>query len=227
LTINDGPGDFTEAILTILDNLDVTATLFVYGNATLEDERLSKCELLQAAASLGLEIESHSFSHRDFATMSDQEIMDDLTDLEEFLVECEITSEVKFFRPPYGSLTLNQAKKIYQEFGYKIAFWNRQFDDGTPAVTQDVLDYIIFQMPGPEMDVSHVILAHEQGIEEALSDAIGLMIAYYIEYYEENGYEFVTLEECWNACNNWQTGIAGRVCKDPGATHPTLDDWWN
>jgi len=76
-------------------------------------------------------------------------------------------------------------------------------------------------MHGPETEVSSVVQSHDQGIEAALNDAISFLKEYYA------GYTFVTLQECWEECATWETGITGRVCKDSITTHPTLDDWYN
>jgi len=223
LTFNGGPNMYTETVLDVLEAQEVTATLFVNAQGYFDSEYrgLTQCELLERAATLGIEIESNSYNLSNFLVMSDEVMLTDLEMLESFLIDCEITTDVQFFRPPGGLLTQAQAEKIYQEFGYVIAFWNGETDDGDLVNTEDAINNILGTMHGPETEVSSIVLSHDQGIYQALSDAIDFLRAYY------EGYTFVTLQECWEECDNWETGLTGRVCKDSLATHPQLDDWIN
>lgn len=89
--------DKTAAILDILDQYEVKATFFVTGMWADKNEAV-----LKDIAEHGHEIGNHSYTHRDFAKLSDEEIV---KELERCTTSIErITGQrTSLFRAPYGS----------------------------------------------------------------------------------------------------------------------------
>lgn len=96
LTFDDGPSDWTPAVLDVLASRKVSATFFVCGrNAE------SRPELMQALTASGHEVGNHTYSHRCLllhsASMADQELRRTQR------IVAETAGVVpRWFRPPYG-----------------------------------------------------------------------------------------------------------------------------
>lgn len=96
LTFDDGPDpDWTPAILDILRDRHVPATFFVIGDNVLGQE-----SLLQRIVAEGHELGNHSYSHPNFATLSDGETLFELNTTER-LIEAYTGHRTRLFRAPY------------------------------------------------------------------------------------------------------------------------------
>jgi peptidoglycan/xylan/chitin deacetylase (PgdA/CDA1 family) len=73
LTFDDGPSEWTPAILDILREHGARATFFVLGSAVDGRE-----ETLRRALSEGHEVGNHLYEHRDPASLRDEELADQL-----------------------------------------------------------------------------------------------------------------------------------------------------
>ena len=96
LTFDDGPSDWTPAVLDVLASFQVTATFFVCGrNAERQPE------LMQSLASAGHEVGNHTYSHPCLLLHSARTAEDEIRRTQRIIGE---TAGVvpKWFRPPYG-----------------------------------------------------------------------------------------------------------------------------
>jgi len=95
LTFDDGPSEWTEAILDALEAHGAAATFFVLG-----------CHVdghpgtLKRAVALGCELGCHGWSHRPFIELADAELV------EEIVATCDAIERVAgrrpaYWRPPY------------------------------------------------------------------------------------------------------------------------------
>lgn len=97
LTFDDGPSpDWTPPLLDVLAEHGAHATFFVLGAAVEGNE-----QVLRRAVAEGHELGNHLFSHRDPQTLTDQELVDELTRTSALL---ERATGVRpfHFRPPYA-----------------------------------------------------------------------------------------------------------------------------
>jgi peptidoglycan/xylan/chitin deacetylase (PgdA/CDA1 family) len=96
LTFDDGPGDWTGAILDLLDRYGARATFFCLG------ERVrGRAPLLRRMLAEGHEIGNHLFSHRHPEALSDDEVRDELTRTAQE-IEAATGLAPTLVRPPYG-----------------------------------------------------------------------------------------------------------------------------
>ena len=119
MTFDDGPSAaLTPKLLDILAAHHIRVTFFVLGEMVAEHP-----EILARAAREGHEIASHSWSHPNFAKMSQENIRSQLqrTDDE---IKSATGKRPTLFRPPYGSITERQKRWIHDEFGYDIILWD-------------------------------------------------------------------------------------------------------
>src|SRR6185436_1535956 len=99
MTFDDGPSaTLTPKLLDLLAAHHIKATFFVLGEMVAEHP-----EILARAAREGHEIASHSWSHPNFAKMSQESVRSQLqrTDDE---IKNTTGKRPTLFRPPYGSI---------------------------------------------------------------------------------------------------------------------------
>jgi peptidoglycan/xylan/chitin deacetylase (PgdA/CDA1 family) len=97
LTFDDGPSaEWTPAILDLFREHGARATFFVLGSAIAGREAI-----LERAAAEGHELANHAFSHRDPATLTDDDLRDEL-ERTSSLLEAAVGKRPQHFRPPYA-----------------------------------------------------------------------------------------------------------------------------
>ena len=179
MTFDDGPSAaLTPKLLDILAAHHMKATFFVLGEMVAEHP-----EILARAAREGHEIASHSWSHPNFAKMSQEGVRSQLqrTDDE---IKSATGKRPTLFRPPYGSITERQKRWIHDEFGYDIILWD--------------VDPLDWKRPGPavvrsrilkETRPGSIVLSHDihPGTIEAMPSTFDEL--------EAKGFKFVTVSE--------------------------------
>ena len=129
LTFDDGYRDTYEVVFPILKQHGFKSVLFI--PATFVGERLSWEELREMKAS-GMEIASHSYTHRDLGKMSTQEQAAEISKSKEIL-DRFLQQDTRYFCYPnssYNQVTL----RLLRENGFKLAFtitpgWVKPGDD--------------------------------------------------------------------------------------------------
>lgn len=98
VTFDDGPDPvFTPLYLDLLNKYEIPGTFFLLGRAAE-----AYPEIVSRIVNEGHEVGNHSYSHADFATLTDQEIIDEITITNDII--SGITGEaVEVYRMPYGS----------------------------------------------------------------------------------------------------------------------------
>ena len=151
LTFDDGPhATFTPKLLDMLAARDLKATFFVVGQNAEEYP-----EILKRIVREGHEVASHSWSHPNLGKMSDEAVRRELQKTDDAIVAA-IGKRPTLMRPPYGSITANQKRWFFEEFGYRIIMWD--------------VDPLDWKRPGPsvvtarilkETKAGSIILAHD------------------------------------------------------------------
>jgi len=166
LTFDDGPdGVTTPRILNILKSNNIQATFFCVGNL-IEN---NKSVILQAYSDGNL-IESHSWSHKDFTTLNEASINNELTLTENEILKV-IGKRPAIIRLPYGSVN-DTVENTLISYQYTSVLWSidtldwdqRQVDNITKNVVNNV-------RPG------EIILMHCDGDKKVTADALpGIII---------------------------------------------------
>lgn len=220
-TFDDGPSvapRSTEEILDYLDrNGDIKVTFFVSPTSWGDSFLPEKCRVARRMVEEGHEVQSHSWSHPDFMTLTNEEIQEELELTEEFIRACAGTIPTQF-RPPYGSLSKDQAEFI-TGLGYAISLWNLDSFDienvnefGT--ITQGISDGSAILNGN-----SIVLLSHDRSSYDIIGELTQWLQD---EYVIKQGYEFTSASECYKNCD---TIVEGGICKDLGRTHWMLSEW--
>lgn len=105
LTFDDGSAlGITDKVLDVLDENGVTASFFLIGN-NIND---TTAPLVKRAHDMGCSIEKHSRTHSAMTTLTEQEILDEISYTSD-VIERITGDKPQFFRPPY----IDYNKKMY------------------------------------------------------------------------------------------------------------------
>lgn len=174
LTFDDGPGEYTDELLDILDENDAKATFYVLGS-----KLDSYSEEVERMVREDHQVGNHTWDHADLATLSASQIKDDLQRTDK-AIEDVTGQRPTTMRPPYGSLSDTARETIDKP----MLLWDvdtLDWDHRDPQTTVDIA--------AEETDEGSVLLFHD--IHETTVEAIPEVL----ETLSEDGYEFVTVDE--------------------------------
>lgn len=178
LTFDDGPGDATEAILQILAEKGVKATFFVLGQCAAEMP-----ELIQKERSAGHEIENHTWNHPDLATLSADQIRDQITRTSPLIGGSD------YLRPPYGSYN-STVTQVAGSLGIRLVLWDVDTRDWESRNADAIVEQVKVQIrPGA------IILMHDGGGDRAATVAA---LPRVIDWLFDQGYAFATVRQIVN-----------------------------
>ncbi len=176
LTFDDGPSDYTDDILDILDEYGVKATFFVLGK-----EKDSDIELYKRIVDEGHTLGMHSYSHvysRIYA--SEENFTDDLDRISNLLTEATGV-EPKFYRFPGGSsnavssLDMHRFINILDDRGITYFDWNVSSGDATNELLSADRIYRN-SINGIENRSTSVILMHDSLVRPTTVQALPMII---------------------------------------------------
>lgn len=105
LTFDDGSAlGITDRVLDVLDENGVTASFFLIGNNITD----TTAPLVKRAHDMGCSIENHSRTHSAMTTLTEQEILYEISYTSD-VIERITGDKPQFFRPPY----IDYNKKMY------------------------------------------------------------------------------------------------------------------
>jgi len=150
LTFDDGPSQWTPGILDAFAEAGGKATFFVLGASIAGNE-----EVLRRAHAEGHEIANHAFSHRDPATLGDDELGAELRQTSDAIQET-IGVRPRLFRPPYAATDVRVARAAARA-GF------------APTVLRSI-DPADWDQPSPEEIARHVLDRAHRGAIVCLHD---------------------------------------------------------
>lgn len=175
-TFDDGPGIYTDKLLTSLSKNHCQATFFVLGNRV---DTYSK--QLKRAYSLGMEIGSHSYSHPNLNTLSKKEISKEISKTKK-AVKKVIGVKPTLFRPPYGNYNKTVSKKV----GVPMIYWTVDTLDWKTKNATEVCETILNNTKDGDIVLLHDIhKSSVNGFKKALPKL------------REKGFELVTVSELY------------------------------
>jgi len=179
ITFDDGPHPKnTPRLLDMLRKRNIKATFYVVGKNVNQYPNI-----VRRIVSEGHEIGSHSWSHPNFAKMSDSAVREELTKTQNAIISASGVKP-RTLRPPYGSLRSSQRAWIYKEFGYRTILWS--------------VDPMDWKRPGPSVVTSRIlrqthngsiVLAHD--LHKSTVDAMPATLDGLLR----RGFKFVTVSQ--------------------------------
>ncbi|AEE96471.1 polysaccharide deacetylase family protein [Mahella australiensis] len=183
LTFDDGPdGRFTPQILDILKKYNVKATFFVIGRNA---EKYP--EVLKRTSDEGHVIGNHSWDHKDFTKLTDNDLYEEIHKTET-LLDRQLGSHSPLIRMPYGAFNDNIVNTI-AALGYYNIYWSVDTEDWSgispPAIKKNIRS---------ELRPSAILLMHSSGQSKAISNTVKVLPEI-IEMLQKDGYKLVTVPE--------------------------------
>jgi peptidoglycan/xylan/chitin deacetylase (PgdA/CDA1 family) len=176
LTFDDGPKPVqTGRILDALEDNNVVATFFDLGSLVEAHP-----ETVQREVALGCEVGSHSYSHKNFNTLSAEAIAQDVAKTAKAF-QSAVGMEPTLFRPPYG----NCNDFVKANMPLAMVTWSVDTLDWQSKDPDAIMNVIRNE---GNLD-GKVILMH--GIYETSAAATEKLIPYLLEH----GYQLVTVSE--------------------------------
>lgn len=180
LTFDDGPHPkHTAEILDILAENGIKATFFVVGKLGIEHP-----ELVQREIDEGHEVASHTWSHPNVASLTEEGITNELLETEEFLAS--LGYKPKLFRPPEGKCGENVLRAA-ASFDYDVILWTVDTRDWAHTPSSKIVENVLSNTRPGSIILCHDFVAYESPTPTALREIIPKL--------KENGYEFVTVSE--------------------------------
>lgn len=193
LTFDDGPSNYTDEILDVLEKYNVTATFFVVGTNLNTKYNNTMTRLIK----LGNEVGIHGYSHKEFTKIKQSKVVEEIEYTNKLLKGFNI--EAKYIRPPYGSIN-NKLKKIIE---YPIILWNV---DTLDWKYKDALK--IYNNSIDDIHDGSIILMHDHYLSSV--KALDLIIP----KLQEDGYKIVNITELFSLKDiNLENGKTYRSAK--------------
>ena len=182
LTFDDGPTpDVTEWTLSQLKKYNVKATFFCIGN-NIEKHPDIFNKIIEDGHSIG----NHTFNHLNGWKTKTEEYLDNVNLCNNQIQKSTnhpISSTI--FRPPYGKIKSNQAKKIKQ-LGYKIIHWDVLSADFDNTISvEDCLENVLSNIKKGSIVVFHDSLKARKNLEYVLPKTLDFLV--------NEGYNFGTI----------------------------------
>jgi peptidoglycan/xylan/chitin deacetylase (PgdA/CDA1 family) len=190
LTFDDGPCDFTDEIVDVLESNGVKGTFFLNGVNGDGGTASGKYDaLLKRMFDSGHHLASHSWSHADFETISYDAKLAEITKLEESFVKLFGVIPT-YFRPPYTSCG-SECYRSLNEMVYHVTDYNldtKDFENGG-AASKGIYSGALNSANSATN--SFIVLAHD--IQPFTRDGF---VQWMIDQARAKGYSFATLGEC-------------------------------
>jgi len=173
LTFDDGPDNsVTPELLKILHQLNAKATFFCVGKKVKKLPGLVE-QITEAGHSIG----NHSNNHLKGRKVQTVSYLQDIK-------ICNNLLDTKLFRPPYGSIKLNQIKQLKDQ--YKIYMWTVLPGDFDHKVSKEKC---LFR--SIKYTKSGTIIVYHDNVKA--KEKVLYTVPKYIEHFQKLGYTFEAL----------------------------------
>lgn len=174
LTFDDGPGKYTDTLLSILEENDAKATFMVLGSNVLKYP-----EAIKRMEEMGCEIGNHTYSHWKLTELPPETVLTEVEGTNEALKQV-LGHGAGIVRPPYGAV--NDVVRTY--VAYPLALWSVDTLDWKLKDAAAIIDYVLANAKDGDIILLHDI--HDFTVE-AMRTVIPALKA--------QGYQLVTFSE--------------------------------
>lgn len=177
LTFDDGPNsEVTPRVLDVLDRHNAKATFFLIGSHVPGNE-----EIVRRMHQSGHEIGNHTWSHRNLAKMSPQEIEDDVAAAQNIITAVGVPAP-RLFRAPYGAVD----PMVRSHVSMTVVSWSIDPEDWKAKNPEQIIEHVLANAkPGGIVDLHDIYHVTADSLDPML---IAL----------EQNYHLVTVSELLN-----------------------------
>jgi len=191
LTFDDGPTGSTSALLNVLRNNGVRATMFNVGQ-NVQNNRSAA----QAQVGAGMWVANHSWNHSHMTSFSQSQMQSDLSQTNQ-AIQSATGSAPRLFRPPFGE-TNSTLQSVASSLGMRQIIWDVDSQDWNGASVSQIV------AANGRLQAGQIILMHD-GIQNT-RDAIPQIMANLTSR---------------NLCPGMISPSTGRAVAPDGTTPPT------
>jgi peptidoglycan/xylan/chitin deacetylase (PgdA/CDA1 family) len=173
ITIDDGPGPFTETLLSQLAAAGARATFFVVGAEVARNP-----ELAAAIVAAGHELGLHSHTHPRMPTLGDKAIMREFYRSRQAIQEA-VGQDLTIYRPPFGM----HSSRVGRLAEAAIIMWDVDPQDWRRANQRKISSHITARVQPGSIVLLHELAATTRALPEIL------------EKLRADGYQLVTVSE--------------------------------
>ncbi|KAK0205082.1 carbohydrate esterase family 4 protein [Desarmillaria ectypa] len=200
LTFDDGPYIYSQQIVDTLDANGAKGTFFVNGNNYGCIYGDAEVQAIRNAYSKGHQIASHTWAHKDLATLSRNEVDSEFTGVDRAL-ESILGVKIAFMRPPFGSYS-DAVLQVAAAHNQSVINWD--FDSGdsdgkSAAESNSQYDSRVASRPNTILTLNH----------ETYESTSSTVLPHAIEVLQGAGYKLVTVAECLGLPPYLSVGKAG------------------
>ncbi|RAL01302.1 chitin deacetylase CDA6 [Aspergillus ibericus CBS 121593] len=199
LTFDDGPKEYTQDLLDLLDKYEAKVTFFVTGNNNAKGEIDSPgmpwASLIQRMHRSGHQVASHTWSHQDLSKVTQSQRRVQLL-WNEVALRNILGTIPTYMRPPYSSCTAESGcLNDLGALGYHVILYDIDTEDyshDSPEAIQkskDIFDRNLdsrIEFDRPWLAIAHDV--HEQTVHNLTEHMLKKLLA--------EGYRAVTVGEC-------------------------------
>ncbi|KIY63018.1 carbohydrate esterase family 4 protein [Cylindrobasidium torrendii FP15055 ss-10] len=187
LTFDDGPYNYIWDIVGKLNDYGAKATFFFNGNnyKCIYDNDIRSG--IQFAYNSGMQLGSHTWSHKDLSTLSWDQVHDEMWRVEQALQRI-VGVTPAFMRPPYGNYNDNVLAASAVR-GQKVVIWDFDSGDSVGASAADSksrYDQFVSSHPSNLLALNH----------ETYSSTAYDVLPHALQVLTSAGYQLVTVAEC-------------------------------
>lgn len=170
----------TPSILKTLKSAGLQVTFFLTGKWCEQNP-----DLVKEIAADGHEIGNHSYSHKDFRKLTDDAIVEQLTQTEDIVMRLTGRSTKPLFRPPFGGRD-KRVLSVAGQVGYTSVYWSLDSLDAFKKgiTSEEIENRILDRIQGGDIVLMHCGSAPTA---DALEDMIGKL--------QKRGYRIVRVSE--------------------------------
>lgn len=189
LTFDDGPSQYTNQILDILDGYNIKATFFAVGEAASKYP-----EIMRRIKKENHVIGNHTWNHPSIVDISSSELSDQIVKTNEVIKEI-LNEETALFRAPYGNIDSASFRTI-RNAGLTSVLWN------VDSLDWSMKESSLIEKRIKKYTVSDsIILLHDgDGYGSGPRDVTVQALPQIIDYLTQEGYSFVTIPEFHQQC---------------------------
>jgi len=176
ITLDDGPGVYTNAFLDLFEMYGVRVTFCSIGNLVN-----SQNGALARAVDIGSEVIGHSWDHRNLAKLTEENVREQIMNTTD-VIRAATGTTVSMFRPPYGAVS-DTMRQVAAELDLVIINWSLDSKDWLIQDADAIYNIILEQVAD-----GSIVLSHESG---ATLEAYRRLIPELLS----RGYQLVTVSE--------------------------------
>ena len=160
ITFDDSPNkNKTDRILASLQDNHFHATFFIVGERAVYNK-----DLLINIKNLGNEIGSHTYYHQNMKKLSDEEVINDFKNMNDFY-QSIFNENLNLIRPPYGSI--NESQQTLLDASYIL--WSLDTNDWRYRSSDYLVNYVIDNIKDGDIILFHDAYdSSSKAIEELL-----------------------------------------------------------